>query len=243
MSSTKAFTMRGAYQEIVHGLCHRVQCPGHRQLNAAGHLRAQGIGGRADKGIAVLILADDLHVVIQRALHRQGRKALRKVINGAVARTNCHPVQHIKRQAARCTHHRGIKGIAHAFHQLRNAFNKALGIRQIQGAYAAGQANKSTQDAQGSKQRWDQFRKLRISGTVNDRFIVNVFFHAAWQATPVQLLGVLQKALPGSLQAAAHEARLLPDGRFALGARAVLQAAHRTLQGAAVIPQGDKTFE
>ena len=231
------------HQEGIHGVGYGLHGTVHGKLHGIGHLGRQAICGVEEHVVAILILADHLHIVVQGTLHGQLSEGFHKVVNGTIAGALQNAVQHVENQGAGNAGYRGAEGKTHAVQQHGNAVHQACSVGHIKTGQTLHQSDEGAQNTQGSQQAGNQLCQGGVAGTVGDRVIVDVVFHVAGQTTAIQLLGVLQEAKPAAFQPPPHKARLLPNGLFPILSGVILQATNGTAQGGCCAPQGCKTLE
>ena len=193
--------------------------------------------------VGVLILADELHIVVQRARHRQRSEVRHEVVNRAIAGALQNAVDNVEADGAADASDGCAKGELHPRQQRRDALDNLVGVGEVEAAQTVHHAHERAQNAQRGQQTRNQIGQLRIARPVDDGIVVDVVLNVAGQTAAVKLLGVLQEAQPAVLQPIAHKAFFLPDGCALPRAGILLQAGDSAAQGVGCGNQGNQALE
>ena len=234
---------RRPHQEVVHRLRNGLHRAADGVLHCARELPRQGVGEGGKHVVGVLILADELHIVVQRARHRQRSEVRHEVVNRAIAGALQNAVDNVEADGAADASDGCAEGELHPSQQRRDALDNLVGVGEVEAAQTVHHAHERAQNAQRGQQTRNQIGQLRIARPVDDGIVVDVVLNVAGQTAAVKLLGVLQEAQPAVLQPVAHKAFFLPDGCALPGAGILLQAGDSAAQGVGCGNQGNQALE
>ena len=106
--------------------------------------------------VGVLILADELHIVVQRARHRQRSEVRHEVVNRAIAGALQNAVDNVEADGAADARDGCAKGELHPRQQRRDALDNLVGVGEVEAAQTVHHAHERAQNAQRGQQTRNQ---------------------------------------------------------------------------------------